>query len=156
MELRLAKRSLGVPQLVHWLTVLSFLTLDIAKDVTKADHFAVNVQCAILPDIRTMFSIGGARTGLLNFLDCVAVPIDDAPARTQSVGCANRGHPVLLLYFTTPEDSTGGDGSVSVAYPLSQDIMDYMASAPTETVRSALLGDAIVPLVNDNMEALLE
>jgi hypothetical protein len=43
---------------------------------------------------------------------------------------------VLLLYFSTPKDATGGDGSVSVAYPLSQDIMNYMALAPTKTIHA--------------------
>lgn len=155
MALKLAKRTLAVPQLVHWLIILSFLTLDVAKDITNANRYAVNFQCAIEPDLRAMI-VSGASIGHLNFLDCTAVPIDDAPTRTQNVAHANGGRPTLILYFSTPEDFTGGNGLLTVAYPLSQNIMDYMASAPTETIRTVLLGDTVIPLIKDNIEGVLE
>jgi len=155
MALRFARRSLTVPQLAHWFTILSFLVLDIAQDITNANRFALNFKCAVLPDIRA-FVTSGARIRQLTFLSCIAVPIDNAPARTQSLGHSNGEEPMLFLYFSTPDDTTGRDGSVSVVYPLSQSIMDYMASAPTESVRSVCLGKTIVPLVKDNIPCILE
>jgi hypothetical protein len=144
-----------VPQLVRWFTVLSFLTLDIDQDVANANRFAVNFQRTVLPDIRATIASGDS-IGHLNFLDWIVVPICDIPTRTQSIRHANRGEPTILVYFSTQGDSAGGDGSVSTAYPLSRSVMDYMASVPTETVRSVGLGSTAVPLIKDNIVGILE
>lgn len=151
MALKLAKRSLTVPQLVHWLIVSSFLVLNIAQDIANANRYAVNFRCSVVPDPRA----SSAYIGHLSFLDCVPVPIHDAPARTQNVARANGDQPMLLLYFSTPDDFTGGDGLLSIAYPLSQHIIDHITSTPTETMRTVLFGDVVIPLIKDNVAVIL-
>lgn len=152
--LKLAERSLAVPKLVEWFIALSALTLNLSHDVTAADRFALNIVCTVLPSPATLVSDSmGQGSRSLYILDFIAVPQNQMPSRTQVIGRRVREasrRPVLVLYFSTPQDTTGDDGLVSVAYPIGQRITNFMA-ARTAFIQSAGLGDVMPDLNKENL-----
>lgn len=160
ITLKLAERSLAVPQLVEWLVELAIATLGVVGDKYAGSRLAVNIQCAMLPVNPLTIIRGevGPRTlKSINIIGVSAVPLERAPARTRAVGLslmeALSPCPVAVLYFSTLEDSTGDGGAVSVAYPLHHHVIDFMANRPTITIKTAIIDNVIV---NINKESLVK
>lgn len=161
VALKLAERSLAVPQLVEWLVELAVDALGVIDDIYAGSRLAVNIQCTVLP-VDTLTNLRGEvgptsrAIKSINIIGLSTVPLERAPDRTRRIGLglmeALSPCPAAVIYFSTPEDSTGDDGAVSVAYPLHRHVINFMANRPTITVRVPIIGDTVV---NINKESLI-
>jgi hypothetical protein len=164
LTLKLAERSLAVPDIAERLWMISVVLLDLLQDRGNARQFVINVKCSTSPadtanylrQLLTGQATGPGTCVMLHIAAVECVPFEKAPLRTQRVAVmtnekllregqdaegrhASASTPVVTFYFTT-DDGAGTDGALSVAFALPEWLFKYLASNPRLTIHSSLLG----------------